>query len=138
MGRPDAHAGEVPVAYVELAEGSKASIDDIMNYAKQNIGERAAIPKEINIIPQVPLTAVGKIFKPALRWDATKKIYEEELAGMSDMAASMDVSVVEDKVHGTNVTVKIKPAAGVEASAVEEKARELLSRYTLHCDIVVE
>ena len=66
VGRPDAHAGEVPVAYVELAEGVSASEGDIAAWAQKHIGERAAIPKEIYVIDQIPLTAVGKIFKTGL------------------------------------------------------------------------
>ena len=66
VGRPDAYAGEVPVAYVQLRQGVKASADDLLAYAAQHISERAAVPKAIHILGALPVTAVGKIFKPAL------------------------------------------------------------------------
>ena len=89
VGRPDPHAGEVPVAYVEMVEGSKVTSDQILNYARYHIGERAAIPKEIIIVDKIPLTSVGRIFKPALRWDAIKRVYAEELAALGNMALSV-------------------------------------------------
>ena len=98
VGRPDIHAGEVPVAYVELAEGSKVTSEEILNYARAHIGERAAIPKEIVIVDKIPLTSVGKIFKPALRWDAIQRVYAGELAGLGNMALSVEVHVGEDKL----------------------------------------
>lgn len=66
VGRPDAHAGEVPVAYVELKPGSSVDPQDLAAFAVEQIAERPAHPKAIIILDQLPLTAVGKIFKPAL------------------------------------------------------------------------
>ncbi|ACN15207.1 FadD5 [Desulforapulum autotrophicum HRM2] len=135
IGRPDAHAGEVPVAYVEVAENSKISSEDIMEWAKKNIGERAAIPKEIIVIEQIPLTAVGKVFKPALKWDATRRVYEKELAGLEGLADSFSVKVNEDKVYGTCAKITIKPAKGVDKKTISQKVSELLTKYTIHYDV---
>jgi len=138
VGRPDAHAGEVPVAYVELKEGSAATAEEILTFAKTNIGERAAVPKEVFIMDEIPLTPVGKIFKPALRWDATRRMYEKELEAVSDLAASVAVEVGEHKVYGTNVAITIKPAEGVGEEAIREKLAGLLARYTVHYELVIE
>jgi fatty-acyl-CoA synthase len=137
VGRPDAHAGEVPVVYVEVSDPNITS-NDILDWAKENIGERAAIPKEAHIVDQVPLTAVGKIFKPALRWDATKRAYEEELKALGDLAESVDVSVAEDKVHGTKAVIKVKPAPGADPELIKSRIPEILSRHTVHYEIIVE
>jgi len=131
VGRPDPHAGEVPVAYVELVEGSKVTSDEILNYAREHIGERAAVPKEIVIVDKIPLTSVGKIFKPALRWDSIKRVYAEELAALGIMALSVDISVSEDKSHGTLAMITVKPAPGVSREAIVQKIHEILSRYTV-------
>ena len=37
-----------------------------MEHAARTIAERAAIPKQIKISSSLPVTAVGKLFKPAL------------------------------------------------------------------------
>ncbi|MFO8113175.1 MAG: acyl-CoA synthetase [Desulfosalsimonadaceae bacterium] len=135
VGRPDPHAGEVPVAYVELAEGADLDEAEIMAWAKSHVGEKAAVPKEIIITPQIPLTPVGKIFKPALRWDAIRRTYENELHALGDMAETVEVSVGEDKVHGSRVTIGVKPATGHDMSSVTEKIVERLTRYTLYYEI---
>ena len=93
VGRPDPHAGEVPVAYVQLQEGADLSAEQILDHLKKEVGERAAIPKEVFVIPEIPLTPVGKIFKPALRWQAIKQVYRTELEALGDMAESDTVTV---------------------------------------------
>lgn len=67
IGRRDAHAGEVPVVYVELKPGEAVSETALIEFANQRIMERAARPKAVRIVPAMPLTAIGKVFKPALR-----------------------------------------------------------------------
>ena len=64
VGRPDAHAGEVPVAYVQLRDGGAVTESELLAFAASVIGERAAVPKAIRIVPQIPVTAVGKISSP--------------------------------------------------------------------------
>lgn len=67
VGRPDPHAGELPVAYVQLRPGAKATEDELLHFARAEIAERAAAPKAVHIVDALPLTAVGKVLKPALR-----------------------------------------------------------------------
>ncbi len=67
VGQPDPHAGEVPVVYVEVSDEASLSEEDIMDWARTNIGERAAVPKAVYIKDHIPLTAVGKLFKSALK-----------------------------------------------------------------------
>lgn len=131
VGRPDPYAGEVPVVYVETAEGADLDQEKILDWAKQNVGERAAVPKEAIIFDEIPLTPVGKIFKPALRWDAIRRAYEEELSALEDMVESLRVEAGEDKVHGTQAKIYVKTASGVDMEAVRKKIDELLARYTI-------
>ena len=67
VGRPDAYAGELPVVYVELEDGAKCTVDELVAFAKDNISEKAAWPKAIQVLETMPVTPVGKIFKPACR-----------------------------------------------------------------------
>ena len=73
------------------------------DYLNQEIGERAAVPKEVTIIEEMPLTPVGKIFKPALRWKAMQKVYQSELEALNDLITSLDVTVTEEllTIRGT-------------------------------------
>lgn len=67
IGRPDAHAGEVPVVYVQLKPGASAEPAELAAHAEGRIHERAARPKAVHLIDVMPLTAVGKVHKPSLR-----------------------------------------------------------------------
>lgn len=98
IGQPDAHAGEVPCVFVELVEGSTATVDDLMAHAAANVHESAARPKYLEIMDELPKTAVGKIFKPDLRRSAITRIYNAAL-DKAGVGASV-VKVVEDKKRG--------------------------------------
>ena len=131
VGRPDPHAGEVPVAFVQLQEAVELTPEQIRDYLKKEMGERAAVPKEVNIIEEVPLTPVGKIFKPALRWQAIQKVYQTELEKIINLTTSMDVTVTEDKVHGSMVAITIKAAPGISNDHIREQVNDILARYTV-------
>jgi fatty-acyl-CoA synthase len=114
IGQPDAHAGELPAAYVELVKGSTASVEDLMGFAAQHIHERAALPKHIEVLPELPKTAVGKVFKPDLRRLAITRIYDAALA-----EAGLPVrvtAVIEDKKRG--LVAQLDKSGPVEDSAV--------------------
>ena len=66
VGRPDIYAGELPVAYVQLRQGVSVSDEELLEHARQHIAERPAVPKALIVVDALPLTAVGKTFKPAL------------------------------------------------------------------------
>jgi fatty-acyl-CoA synthase len=104
VGQPDAHAGEVPMAYVVLREGTNASAQVLREFAAEGIPERAAIPARIEILPQMPMTAVGKIFKPRLRHMAIERVCGDTLQASGIEAA---VTVRADKRLGTVATVRL-------------------------------
>jgi fatty-acyl-CoA synthase len=137
VGRPDPHAGEVPVAYVQLAPGATATADDLLVYLQQTVGERAAIPKEVHVVETIPLTPVGKIFKPALRWASIRRVYAAELAALGPLAQNVDVAVNEHKTHGALATITVQAAPGTEPAVVAAKVKELLARYTVRYELDV-
>ncbi|PLW78352.1 acyl-CoA synthetase [Cohaesibacter celericrescens] len=98
IGQPDAHAGELPCAYVELVDGTNVDAEDLLIYAKRHIHERAAIPKHIEVLPELPKTAVGKVFKPDLRKLAISRVYNEVLVEKG--FDTEVVRVIEDKKRG--------------------------------------
>jgi fatty-acyl-CoA synthase len=88
VGRPDAHAGEVPVAYVTLAAGSAVGEDDLRAWAAAHAPEPAAAPKRVHLVDAIPLTAVGKVFKPELRRRAAEAAARDALAGIATGVAA--------------------------------------------------
>ena len=97
VGSPDAYAGEVPVAYVQLVAGMSATNDELLAFAVQHISERAAVPKRIEILPSLPVTSVGKLFKPALQQREIERVIRQEAASA---AVEVEVSVSQDPRRG--------------------------------------
>ncbi len=125
IGQPDAFAGELPCAYVELVAGADVDVDALMAHAAANIHERAAVPKYLEILPELPKTAVGKVFKPDLRKRAIGRIYDAALAeaGLAVRVAE----VVDDRRDGLTAVLTTK---GGSARAEAEAVREVLNRFT--------
>jgi fatty-acyl-CoA synthase/long-chain acyl-CoA synthetase len=98
IGQPDAHSGELPCAYVELVSGATVTDEELLAHCKVHVHERAACPKHIDVLDELPKTAVGKVFKPALRKMAITRIYNDALEKAGVPARV--VSVVEDKKRG--------------------------------------
>ena len=114
IGQPDAHAGELPCAYVELVKGASATVEELMAYAAKHISERAAVPKHLEILEELPKTAVGKVFKPDLRRLAITRTYDAALAG-AGLPARV-ATVVEDKKRG--LVAQLAKSGAVEDTAV--------------------
>jgi fatty-acyl-CoA synthase len=125
VGKPDAYAGELPVGYVQLKPGVVASADEIRDYAKAHIPERAAAPVEVTILGALPLTSIGKIYKPPLRHDAAKRAFE---AVLGDLA--VDIAVADDDKTGTRAVVTLRDPKD------REQVRDLMGRYTMASEII--
>jgi long-chain acyl-CoA synthetase len=66
VGRPDDRLGEEIVAFVSLVPEAETSPEELIAYAKQNLSA-AKYPRDVRIVPMVPLTAVGKLDRKKLR-----------------------------------------------------------------------
>ncbi len=125
--RPDAYAGEIPVAYVQLHPGAAADEAELLAFASQRIQERAAIPKEIIILPQLPVTAVGKVHKQPLKLDITQRVVERLIDAITGADQVASVAIFPHPRHGLLVHVRaaarhvqpIKDALGAFAFAFE-------------------
>ena len=126
IGQPDAHAGEVPCAFVELVEGATTTADELLTYAKEKVPERAAHPKHMEIMDELPKTAVGKIFKPDLRRSAITRVYNAALA--EDGVGAHVVKVVEDKQRGLVARLE-KSDAKVTDEAVSEVLGSFINQW---------
>jgi fatty-acyl-CoA synthase len=121
IGQPDAHAGELPCAYVELVAGATATPEELLDFARSRISERAALPKHVEILPELPKTAVGKVFKPDLRRRAIARVFDSALAD-----AHVDprvVEVIDDRRRG--LVARIAPRTD------EERAAQVLGSYAV-------
>ncbi|SHF36199.1 fatty-acyl-CoA synthase [Loktanella atrilutea] len=125
IGQPDAHAGEIPCAYVELVSGATVTEAELLDYAKGKINERAAHPRHLEIMGELPKTAVGKIFKPELRRRAITRVFDAALAD-AGVAATV-ASVTEDK--------KLGLVAHISGAASRDQVATVLSNFTTAWDM---
>ena len=110
IGQPDAYSGELPCTYVELVDGAEISEAELLEYANENIKEPGAKPKHLEVLDELPKTAVGKVFKPDLRKMAITRVYNEALLAKQTDAK---VTAVEDNKK-LGLTAKVHGAASDE------------------------
>jgi fatty-acyl-CoA synthase len=132
VSQPDAYAGELPVCYLSLRPDMQVTLDVLMEHARAAIAERPAWPKHLYIVDALPMTNVGKIYKPALRLDATKRLVQALLSEHGIEEAS--VSVVDGGPRGQRVTVTLAASTPQRAA---EKARDLLAPYVFESVVAV-
>ncbi|MEM9756889.1 MAG: AMP-binding protein, partial [Pseudomonadota bacterium] len=126
IGQPDAFAGELPCVYVELVAGASVSEAELLAHCQSNISERAAIPKHLEILAELPKTAVGKVFKPDLRKRAIARVYNAALAE-AGLAARVD-AVREDKKLG--LVAYLARTGAVEDASVAHVLGEFTRPWT--------
>jgi fatty-acyl-CoA synthase len=117
VGQPDAHAGEVPVAFVTVAPGSEVTGQQLKDWATGHVSEPAAAPRHVEIVDEIPVTEIGKPFKPELRRRAAEQAAREALGG-SHVADQARAVLVEGRVE-----------IHVPHSEADPDVGEKLSRY---------
>jgi fatty-acyl-CoA synthase len=116
VGAPDEYAGELPVAFVTLKPGEQASAEQLLQFIAPLIPERPAMPKSVSIIGSMPLTAIGKIFKPALRLRAMESVITERVATHFEPSSA-------PKVRGVDTGSRLSIRFAFKSEVDEEQAR---------------
>ena len=122
IGLPDPYAGELPMVFIVFEAGQSLSEQELHDYCAEHISERAAIPKRFEITDAMPLTAVGKIFRPRLRQLISEKVISE-LLEENNIAARVTSELHKQK--GLSIHVQLTE----EKDTSETK--ELLQNFTL-------
>jgi fatty-acyl-CoA synthase len=94
VAEPDAYAGEVPVAFVVLRPGSTLAADELLKAVAPQVYERPAVPRRVVLVDALPMTAIGKVFKPTLRLLAIEMALQE-LAQLAAPGRSVQVQAHE-------------------------------------------
>jgi fatty-acyl-CoA synthase len=91
---------------------------------RERTPERAAVPVALHVVDPMPLTGVGKVFKPALRWDAARRVVTRMLADVAPAGGNVSVEVGAHPVHGSLISVTIDgvPKAAHDALAAQVHA----------------
>ena len=136
VGQPDAHAGELPVAYVQRKAGVDVTEAALIGYLREHTPERAAVPVALHFIDAMPLTAVGKIFKPALRHDATLRMARQLLADLAGPGCNLGLDLRNDALHGQVLSVSLACADAARRAAVAQTVHDRLAPLTLRHEVV--
>lgn len=100
VGMPDAYAGELPVVFAEMRRGSQAGEAELIDFLRDRIEDPVALPKRIGTVDEMPLTPVGKIFKPTLRAEAIRWA-----VGQAAEALGVEAEIAVDEKLATRVMV---------------------------------
>ena len=122
VGRPDVHAGEVPVAFVTLGPGATATPHELRSWARARVAEPAAAPRSVTILDALPVTDVGKPYKPALRAVAARDEVVAALAGI------VGIRAVRGLVDEGGVVAEIEAGSEVDEGSV----KDVLGRYAIN------
>ena len=121
VGRPDIHSGEVPVAFVTLTPGAVTTSQDLRDWARDHVPEQAAAPKAVTILDALPVTHVGKVFKPALRALAAGEAVAEALRGVPGVTS----------VRGVVENGAVVAVVGLAEGADETPIKETLDHFSI-------
>ncbi|HEX7438599.1 MAG TPA: acyl-CoA synthetase [Caldimonas sp.] len=136
VSEPDVYAGELPVAFVQLKAGLQIEAAELLAFVAERTPERAALPVQLYFIEALPLTAVGKVFKPALRWDAAQRAVTRMLADLQQSGRGLAVEVGSHPEHGSLITVAIQGKGTAWRAALEQQVHARLNPLVLRHTIV--
>jgi fatty-acyl-CoA synthase len=136
VGQPDAYAGELPVGYVQLKPGARVPAGELEAWVRERTPERAAIPVQIFQIDPMPLTGVGKVFKPQLRWDAATRVFAKTLLPLAEKGIDCSVQVGPHGSHGSMATITVLHVPEHERDTVSEQVHSKLALFVLRYEVV--
>ena len=105
VGMPDQYAGEVPILFVVPAPEQAIDLRGLQIHLERNIIEPPAKPKRVVVLKELPVTAVGKIFKPALRDLAIKEKVTLEIERLFGEGVSAEINVDQEEKLNTRVRI---------------------------------
>ncbi len=116
VGRPDPYAGETPILFVSPVPGKTIDRAALADHMQAGVAEAPARPRAVVVLDDMPMTPVGKIFKPRLRElaaeDAARELLASALPGIAVEIAA------EHAERGLTLRAKV-PSTAAEAARAE-------------------
>ena len=131
VGMPDQYAGEVPALFVVPAPGAAIDVESLKAYLEANVHEPPARPRSVLVIDALPVTAVGKIFKPTLRDLAIKEKVRLEVERICGPGASAEIEVSMDSQKRTLVEIRVLGAVTGNIAELEAALQPLPQSYVV-------
>ena len=136
VGAPDAYAGELPVAFALLVPGAEVTEAELLAFTAARVDEAPALPKSVTVIAAMPMTNVGKIYKPELRMLAAQQVASALVNNVCDELAveTMHRPTVEvvDVNNGQALRVRVDAdALGAAAAPLKQQLSQALGRLPI-------
>jgi fatty-acyl-CoA synthase len=108
---------------------------ELLALCQRDVPERAAVPIDVVVIGAMPVTAVGKIFKPALRLDAMRRAAVKTVHATLGDGCDVRVDVRETEARPA---VLLRVPSGPAAETVADSLRTAFAGYTFETRVTVE
>ncbi len=131
VGMPDAYAGEVPILFVVSSPDHAIDLQQLQDHVERNINESPAKPKRVVVLDSLPVTAVGKIFKPALRDLAVREKVRSEIDRIFGAANRAEIHVDKDDKLNTVVRISVDTDDADRIRALAESLSSLPQTYLI-------
>ena len=123
VGAPDAYAGELPVAFAVARPGAQPETADLLEWTGARVDERPAKPKWVALLDTMPVTNVGKIYKPELRRLAAERTVREALRSLAR---------THPELAETRVAAKMSAAGQISVDMTLPDTVDPAARTALH------
>jgi fatty-acyl-CoA synthase len=92
----------------------------------------------VQVIPidPMPVTGVGKVFKPQLRWDAAQRVFTKVLTPLTERGIDCKVRVGAHGSHGSIATVTLAGLPADQREAVAREVHALLAPFVMRHEVV--
>lgn len=137
VGAPDAYAGELPVVFATLVPGTTATEAELLDFVSQRVDEAPARPKSVTILSIMPMTNVGKIFKPELRLLTTQTVVTalvDHIYRAQNCTDLVRASVQIDAQQGVQVQFSVGQTS-VRETALHAALKDALARLPVKASI---
>ncbi len=131
VGMPDQYAGEVPALFVVPVPGADIDLDALRALLEANVHEPPARPRSVLVIDALPVTAVGKIFKPALRDMAIREKVRLEVERICGSQAEVMTAVSLDAQKRTCVDVHVPGATTAQVAELDAALKPLPQDFVI-------
>jgi fatty-acyl-CoA synthase len=133
---PDQYAGEVPALFVVPSPNASVDVEALKRYLDAHVQEPPARPKSVLLIEALPVTAVGKIFKPMLRELAIKEKVRLEVERCCGSRASAFAEIRLDEHKRTIVEVAVSGANASALAVLDAALKPLPQSYLIRASEV--
>jgi fatty-acyl-CoA synthase len=110
-----------------LRAGAFVTEEELLAFVKARINEPPALPRRLFVLEQLPLTAVGKIYKPALREDCARRHLMEVL--QAEPITSL--AVRDDPARGRILCIELGQDGPDAVARTHQRIADTLKPYLL-------